>query len=118
MKRLAVGRPIPTIGYEAPPSVAALRQRVPLATYSLLSEILSRGVHYKNDICTPLNSYLSSIFPPERGFLVGPQTVLRPVIPDQDPDDPDPGAASDVSYSSAGGIHIGRYSRECRQPSF
>ena len=113
---LALHRRVPAIRYQPPPSLLGLRRRVHSRMYWHLSDVLSRTVHYENNIYSALTSYLSEIFPARRGFVVAPQCLLRPIIPL--PDDTDSDAPSDISFSSAGGVHIGRESSECYDSSF
>ena len=80
MNRLSLETLVPGIDHEDPPSVAQLAGRVPPITSWVTSAALAHQVHHENEIYPVINAYLSSIFPPARGFLIGPVAMLRPMV--------------------------------------
>ena len=71
---------IPAIPDEVIPTLAQLKTGVPKIVRWNMHETLSRQVHYENELYAPIDTYLSTIFPPSRGFTAGPQRLIRPAI--------------------------------------
>ena len=132
------------IPHEEPPSIAQILERVPLPTQLLSSKAFSgpRELwHYENELCLSIQYLAMLILSNERGFVVAPQGLLRPVIaltnngpPDDDNDnggtqtDPDDDNNNNnsiqtqtgseemnmdaYSFSSTGAAHLQRGSGE------
>ena len=108
------------IPFEQPPSVDQLHERIPPVTKHAVLNVFSgeRSVHHENEIYPGIMSLLISIFPLSRGFVLGPQSILRPVVlsalDDLDVNSDGAGSQSDcedmdgLSPSLTGVMHIGR----------
>ncbi|KAF8066521.1 hypothetical protein FPV67DRAFT_1449709 [Lyophyllum atratum] len=96
----------PDLQAENRPTVNELKARIlPWVAYNFQKQVGS-NVHYENQLYGPWNSFLSSIFPLERQFMVIPQAIIRRVITDPADIDEDLG---NVSAGSTGAIHESRH---------
>ena len=96
----------PKIPHEPAPTAAQLQDAVSDAVFAALSAVLHDPSHY--EMYPSIATYLSAIFPPGRGFQVGPQGILRPVVTINGSDD------GDIPASSTGVLHTRRCKSEWR----
>jgi len=71
------------IPYEDPPSIAQILERIPLPTQLISSKAFSgpRELwHYENELYLSIQYLAMLILSNERGSVVAPQGLLRPVI--------------------------------------
>jgi len=89
---------------EIPPSIANLIAQIdPWVIYHLKQTVLS-GIHYENQVYGVINSFVISIFPLRRRFMVVPQALIRRAM-DADEVNEDLG---NISIGSTGGLHESR----------
>jgi len=69
----------PTIPHQPPPTLAEQKQRIPAWLSKQLSVAFGRMTIDEGDLWSVFGSYLSVIFPVERGFMIGSPLSLPPV---------------------------------------
>jgi hypothetical protein len=102
-------RVLPPLPYETPPSVPDLITQISPWVFGHLQTKIRSGVHFEHQLYGDFNSFLTSIFPTKRMFMIKPQGLLRKVLEDVDEN-------MDVSFSSTGGCHESRNLRMSPHP--
>lgn len=92
------------VQYPAPTVNQIKAQIDPWVVYNL-KETIKSDVHFENQLYGPWNTFLISVFPPHRRFMVIPQALVRRAITDPDEVDEDLG---NISFGSTGAIHESR----------
>ncbi|GJJ11980.1 hypothetical protein Clacol_006218 [Clathrus columnatus] len=94
----------PPLLHEPPPSVDQLRAQIEHWIIYHLLKTLESNVYYENHLYGPLNSFLASIFPMRRRYMVIPQAILRRALTEDEIGRHHP----NVSVGSTGAIHEAR----------
>ena len=94
---LHVENPVPTINQ--------IKAQIESWVVYNLQKTIKSDVHFENQLYGPWNSFLTSVFPPHRRFMIIPQALVRRAITDPDDVDEDLG---NVSFGSTGAIHEAR----------
>ena len=70
------------IHFKPPPSAEQIHGWIPPVIKLAILNVFSNEhlVHYENEIYPGIMSLLISIFPLSRGFVLGPQSILCPVV--------------------------------------
>lgn len=94
----------PELPLENPPSVNNLITRIDSWIIYHLLRTLESDVHYENQLYGPISSFLASIFPSRRRYMVIPQAILRRAMDDHEIDED----LANVSFGSTGAFHESR----------
>lgn len=102
--------PPPAIQHEVPPQVDDILAGVePWILYNLQNTFAS-DVHYENQLYGSITTFLLSIFPARRRYMIIPQGILRRVMAEDEFDDESENAG-DISIGSTGAVHESRHLR-------
>lgn len=114
LPRLSERPPLPLLAdleKEPLPDVAEILAGVePWIVWNLRNTVDS-DVHFENQLYGSIVSFLSSVFPARRRYMVIPQGILRRVLNEDEYDDESLNAG-DISIGSTGAVHESRHLRK------
>lgn len=93
----------PALQHENPPNVNNLIVQIDSWIIYHLLKTLESNVHYENQLYGPIFSFLTSIFPTRRRYMVIPQAMFRRAVNVNEADD-----LANVSIGSTGAYHESR----------
>jgi hypothetical protein len=93
----------PALQHENPPNVNNLIFQIDSWIIYHLLKTLESNIHYENQLYGPISSYLTSIFPTRRRYMVIPQAIFRRAINIDEVED-----LANVSIGSTGAYHESR----------
>ena len=95
----------PGLQFEQPPSVDNLIAQFDNWVVYHLLRTLESNVHYENQLYGPVSSFLTSIFPSRRRYMLIPQAILRRAMSDDEVAED----LANVSIGSTGAFHESRH---------
>lgn len=97
----------PDLQIEEPPSVDELIAQIDDWVIYHFLRTLESNIHYENQLYGIITTFLVSIFPPSRRYMVIPQALIRRTLRNDEVDD-----LANVSIGSTGGYHESRALRQ------
>ena len=94
----------PRLRPEQPPSVDNLIAQIDDWVIYHLLRTLESDIHYENQLYGPISSFLGSIFPSRRRYMLIPQAILRRAMNDSEVAED----LANVSIGSTGAFHESR----------
>lgn len=94
----------PGLQLEQPPSVNNLIAQIDDWVIYHILKTLESDIHYENQLYGPISSFLTSIFPCRRRYMVIPQAIFRRALSDSEVAED----LANVSIGSTGAFHESR----------